>query len=416
MRNKMKNRWIIIFIAMFSIFASIIIAGCWGNLGDPSVSYYNAPGAPVYTRPVITDFTPKMGFYGDEVTITGSNFGAEQGDGEVNFTGDEASYKSWTDSEIIVYVPSSARTGILTVSNAGGQYVSTTTNFIMLSWDTQYSSTYCDFYGSFFIDETRGWLVGDDRIYSYDDGIWSYENLDPNYVLYSISMVDADTGWAAGGYKDDGYVLHTTDGWVNWNEQYKVAGHWLRGISFVKNANNKGWAVGDGGVIWHTSDGGISWGKQNSQVTDNLNDVQFLDENNGWAVGSSGKILHTNNGGADWNEQNSGITNKLYSLYMLDTTDGWAVGSQGAILHYNNGTWNLDRLGDTTFMAVFFLNDQQGWIAGSDGMIYHTEDGGTTWKYENSGTYRPIMTIFFVSRKQGWAGYYGTIKYCHSVW
>ena len=57
----------------------------------------------------------------------------------------------------------------------------------------------------------------------------------------------------------------------------------LTAVSFIDA--DRGWAVGDRGVIWHTSDGGRSWKLQNSAVTCRLEAVQFLDADNGFVVG-----------------------------------------------------------------------------------------------------------------------------------
>ena len=68
----------------------------------------------------------------------------------------------------------------------------------------------------------------------------------------------------------------------------------------------RGWAVGDRGVIWHTDDGGQRWRLQNSGVDDRLTAIHFTDADNGWAVGrqtrpythpTQGLVLRTRNGG-----------------------------------------------------------------------------------------------------------------------
>src|SRR5688572_11128826 len=78
----------------------------------------------------------------------------------------------------------------------------------------------------------------------------------------------------------------------------------LTAVTFV-NAD-RGWAVGDRGVIWHTADGGRSWKQQSSGVTCRLEAVQFLDGDNGWIAGgwtqpytheTHGVILRTRDGG-----------------------------------------------------------------------------------------------------------------------
>ena len=72
---------------------------------------------------------------------------------------------------------------------------------------------------------------------------------------------------------------------------------------------DRGWAVGEHGVVWHTADGGRNWRQQDSTVTCRLESVWFLDPQNGWAVGgqiqpythrTSGVVLRTRDGGRQW--------------------------------------------------------------------------------------------------------------------
>ena len=72
---------------------------------------------------------------------------------------------------------------------------------------------------------------------------------------------------------------------------------------------DRGWAVGDRGVIWSTSDGGRRWQLQASGVTCRLESVHFVDQRNGWIVGgrsrpyssqSTGVVLRTTDGGHHW--------------------------------------------------------------------------------------------------------------------
>src|SRR5436190_24067639 len=78
----------------------------------------------------------------------------------------------------------------------------------------------------------------------------------------------------------------------------------LTAVSFIDA--DRGWTVGDRGVIWHTSDGGRTWKPQNSGVTCRLEAIQFLDADNGFAVGgwtqsytheTHGVALRTRDGG-----------------------------------------------------------------------------------------------------------------------
>lgn len=78
--------------------------------------------------PVLSSFTPGQGSPGTEVTITGSNF---SGATDVSFGGATAVYSVGSDSKITATIPSSAKTGPITVKNSYGDGMSKS-NFTIL--------------------------------------------------------------------------------------------------------------------------------------------------------------------------------------------------------------------------------------------------------------------------------------------
>ena len=85
------------------------------------------------TSALITGISPSGGGIGVPVTITGSSFGATQGSSSVLFNGAAAtSITSWSNTQIIASVPSTATTGLVTVVENGvgsdGNYVFTVYN------------------------------------------------------------------------------------------------------------------------------------------------------------------------------------------------------------------------------------------------------------------------------------------------
>ena len=73
----------------------------------------------------------------------------------------------------------------------------------------------------------------------------------------------------------------------------------LYGIDFI-DANN-GWIAGayvDDGEIWKTTDGGATWSLQFVDDFSNFDDIDMIDATNGWAIGD--RIYKTTNGGATW--------------------------------------------------------------------------------------------------------------------
>ncbi|HEX5104464.1 MAG TPA: YCF48-related protein [Pirellulaceae bacterium] len=141
----------------------------------------------------------------------------------------------------------------------------------------------------------------------------------------------------------------------------------LTAVTFL-NAD-RGWAVGDRGVIWHTIDGGRSWKQQESGVTCRLESVQFLDSDNGWAAGgwtqpytheTHGVVLRTRDGGKTW-QNTPGLTLPgLARLKMLDPKWGWAVGSRSHL--YPSGAFFTDDGGRTWTPVV--KGETAGWVTG----------------------------------------------------
>lgn len=149
------------------------------------------------------------------------------------------------------------------------------------------------------------------------------------------------------------------------------------------------------------------WTDQNSGITNDLNDVFFLNSNNGWAVGRQGKIVMTSTGGtATWLAQNSGTTNDLNKVFMVNTNVGYAVGDNGTVIKYNGSTWSALNISYSQDMhGVYFLDANTGWVSGDWGRIMMTTDGGSTWTTQvNNAMYTNLFyDIHMVNSGDGWA-------------
>ena len=150
--------------------------------------------------------------------------------------------------------------------------------------------------------------------------------------MYGVSFTDANTGNAVG---DNGTIIRTTNGGLNWISQNSGTLNSLWGVSFTDA--NYGTAVGDWSTIIRTTNGGTNWTSQTSGTTALLYSVSFTDENNGTVVGAYGTILKTTNGGLNWISQISGTANSLKSVSFTDANYGTAVGIFGTILRTTNG-------------------------------------------------------------------------------
>ena len=130
------------------------------------------------------------------------------------------------------------------------------------------------------------------------------------------------------------------------------------------------------------------WIAQESGVDKSLNDVFFTDSDKGWVVGNDGIILHTTNGGENWVQQTSGTTERLRTLQFINADTGWvAGGSTNLTLLYtqDGGTTWIDTtpggLVTSFFTDLYFTDSQNGWTT-SGTEIYSTKDGGASWKVD----------------------------------
>ncbi len=131
----------------------------------------------------------------------------------------------------------------------------------------------------------------------------------------------------------------------------------------------RGWAVGDRGVIWHTADSGRRWTLQASGVDCRLTAVRFLDERHGFAVGgrvkpysqtTAGVLLETRDGGEHWQQDRKLLLPALRDLRFFDARRGCAVGERSAL--FPTGVFTTDDGGRS--WSALAADNGQCWLAG----------------------------------------------------
>jgi photosystem II stability/assembly factor-like uncharacterized protein len=166
--------------------------------------------------------------------------------------------------------------------------------------------------------------------------------------------------------------------------------------------------------------GFAQWINQTSGVTNQLNDVNFIDNNTGWIVGRQGTMLRTTNGGNSWSAQNSGTTEDLNAIHMINVNLGYAVGDRGRILKYNGTSWSALSTGETRHVyGVHFVNENIGWAVGDWGRLYYTSNGGSSWRNQNDPTNSTkFNAVYALSESEAWAvGTNGRIlRYNGNTW
>lgn len=169
----------------------------------------------------------------------------------------------------------------------------------------------------------------------------------------------------------------------------------LRKLIFTDSLS--GWACGLNGTIIHTSDGGENWYIQNTNTTDPVIDIHFINNQKGWALiwelnnpPFGTYFLKTTNGGINWVKEFISIDSEFFrSVFFLNEQVG-LIGDRRTYYTTNGGlNWNLsqrdtDIVANFPFLQIQMLNDSLGFACGgildNAGVIWKTTDGGRNWR------------------------------------
>src|SRR4029077_12610916 len=79
----------------------------------------------------------------------------------------------------------------------------------------------------------------------------------------------------------------------------------------------------------------------------------------------------------------------LHGVWVRDDSEVWVVGNTGFIVYSNNGgtTWQLQVSGTIQALQLIYGSGGELWTVGVGGTILHSTDG-QTWKPQSSGTKR----------------------------
>jgi len=204
-------------------------------------------------------------------------------------------------------------------------------------------------------------------------------------------------------------VLNATSafrGFAQWSIQNSNNSNELESIYFLDTVH--GWAVGSGTIL-KTNNGGLTWTDLEYDKPDDwLTSVLFTDSLKGWIVGirfisifdSRGIILHTLNGGLTWDEIEDS-NNYFYSVFFINDSVGWVGGTSIFQTVDQGGNWTLQK--DSIFIReLFFITSNIGWAVGDNGVIIKTSDSGYTWTTQQSPINDRLWSVDFVNNLNGW--------------
>ncbi|MCA9173268.1 MAG: tetratricopeptide repeat protein [Planctomycetales bacterium] len=274
----------------------------------------------------------------------------------------------------------------------------------------------------------HGYAVGDRGAIwaTFDGGLhWHRQETPARCTLQSVHFVDANTGWAVGGWihpythRTTGVVLRTRDGGQRWLATPGLSLPDLHKVKFFDE--HRGWAIGASSPLYpsglfRTEDAGRTWRTVPTGRTQSLLTGDFLDDLAGAVAGRAGE-LQIVRGGKVKDSRTADLGNRSLRCLKLDGPEGWLAGDDGLLMHTADGGLSWRLAAPPALQAAQFdfhgvaMRDGEVWVVGSPGsIVFHSKDRGQTWRALRTGQALPLRAVHFVNPRQGWAvGDFGTI-------
>jgi photosystem II stability/assembly factor-like uncharacterized protein len=292
-----------------------------------------------------------------------------------------------------------------------------TTTSTHAQWVKQTTSTQQSIKSLFVFDTAESWAVGAGAtlLHTTNGGVqWSpvTTGIQGNYSCIAYADAIGANGFIVG---DMPRIVMTTDFGTSWNTVQSGTTSALNSIFFPLLTFNVGWAVGASGTIVATTDNGLNWSKQTSTTVNNLNGLFFSDDAFlGLVIGDKGTFLFTTDKGSTWVPQSLGatVTQNLNAIDFADNNNGWIVGDQ-IILHTTDAgiSWTKQPFTNPTVLhAIWPMDPMTAYAAGANGRFLGTTDAGAHWVDTPTGSTANILSMQFANYTDGWAsGDLGTI-------
>lgn len=291
-------------------------------------------------------------------------------------------------------------------------------------WVKQNTNTFAWFKDIYFLNESKGWIVGTDGMLlsTVDGGLtWKQTRRFTTDAFVQVHFESELIGWLlcerniyARGANASSYLRKTTDGGRTWEKIEFQDGGRQRITKLLFNGNGNAVAFGEGGVFYKLQEDNVSWKKTETAIHYLLLDADYSNDLIGAIVGAGGTILFTSDGGLTWEKATLlGDTETRFNAIRFFKRDAaWAVGSRGRIFR-SNGNGRLWRQQNSTVTAdlndVHFTSSLSGWAIGEQGVIVRTRDGGNTWYNVPSRTTHRLEKLAFVGNRGFAVGFGGTV-------
>lgn len=238
------------------------------------------------------------------------------------------------------------------------------------------------FYGMAVLPDGRMWAVGTNgKILHSDDAgqAWRLQRTAQRATLQDIAAWDARRAVAVG---NDGVILATADGGVNWQAARAPRSSISNKLMRVQaGQDGRAWAVGSGGVLLRSLDYGNSW-ESAAPVEDTAWNGVAFDGARGCVVGEFGRIRVTRDAGEHWTTVTSPARQSLMSVRMRDDGHAVAVGLRGTVLVSSDAGTSWNAVASATQEDLFDVAwDGSQWVAvGDKGVVLLGGSDGAAWR------------------------------------
>lgn len=141
--------------------------------------------------------------------------------------------------------------------------------------------------------------------------------------LNSVDFISDNIGIVVG---DNGTILRTTDGGLNWDQIVNSTSNDLRGVSFT--GSNTVFAVGTGSTVIKSNDQGLSWTPVTIPgIYYDLNDIAIGHVfGNGIITGQTNAIIATDDFGETWSIVQDGYMSDFFETELFPEAGGVVIG------------------------------------------------------------------------------------------
>ena len=225
----------------------------------------------------------------------------------------------------------------------------------------------------YFLDDEIGLVCGEKGalLRSIDGGAtWTTLTADSAWDLVSIGFPDDEVGLIVGNYNMGefagmGVIGRSTDKGLIWNFA-KTEYAELHYIDVVPHEH--AWVLGREALVY-TTDGGQVWEHAASRIP-GINALLFMDIQRGWEVGDNGLLRYSSDGGWSWQDKLKMTDESLTCLAIPEPDIVYIAGNSFLAVSVNHGrNWVMDTVSHKFRFVDIDAVDHFVFAAGSGGQL-----------------------------------------------